>query len=617
MDENKGFDFGAVMAKALGTEASEPGMLQIRYLPYDLLVPDPTNNYSLDDIEELAGNIETVGLLDPPVVRPIEDGKYMIVSGHRRHKAIGLILEAGESHLFDNGVPCIVSADGQNAEISGLFNELRLLMANADNRKMTSADLNQQAERVEAVVAKLDAAGFHFPGRRRDWVAKLTGMNKTKLGNLKVIREKLAPEIKKQYYDKGNMAEATALALARLPAEQQRDICRRYTQRGSRLEYMREWYVTEYVAHVKRLAGFKCPKEKSAACSHQAALLDRIYDGSNDYKPCEYKNCCADCDKLAKCKFVCPKMAAKAEKLKAKAKAEAAENRTKEKAQADADIREIEHIWFRFGQALAVNGMKDKTLRSQDGFNLYMSDERIAALEDYSCTDTSKNELLPFSCNFRLENFRRLRKMADLLGVSLDYLFLRSDQPEIGGRADEAADEELPPKPGEYVTEHGRQLSFDEIAARVGKVIVYDQSTQSKEVLKAVKVEKIIDGETQRRLVYFDGHKQRGYVNESYFDETLPHPCRVYELAPTGERIATAPEAPRNDRTWQTGEPTEAGYYAVKKQLFHTDFVSLDAFYWDDGWFNSHLPGASPIDEAYTILRWLPLPEDSGEEGEA
>lgn len=84
---------------------------------------------------------------------------------------------------------------------------------------------------------------------------------------------------------------------------------------------------------------------------------------------------------------------------------------------------------------------------------------------------------------------------------------------------------------GDYVGRHGRKLTFDEIAARVGCLIVMDTSTQSHAWFKIVLVESIITySDGQRRLVYFDGHKQRGLVDERYFNGSISHPARAYEL---------------------------------------------------------------------------------------
>ena len=89
--------------------------------------------------------------------------------------------------------------------------------------------------------------------------------------------------------------------------------------------------------------------------------------------------------------------------------------------------------------------------------------------------------------------------------------------------------------PGQWVETHGKQLTFDEITSRVGEVIIYEKSTESHEWFQAVRVEKIvIDLNTgERRLIFFDGRKQRGLVDERYFrpDYSGRFPARAFEVS--------------------------------------------------------------------------------------
>lgn len=89
-------------------------------------------------------------------------------------------------------------------------------------------------------------------------------------------------------------------------------------------------------------------------------------------------------------------------------------------------------------------------------------------------------------------------------------------------------------KPGDLVEKDdvGKQLIFDEITKEVGNLIVMDKSTSSHEWYKVVLVEKIVAVEgNQRRLVYYDGTRQRGFVSEMWFDESVTYPARAWKLA--------------------------------------------------------------------------------------
>lgn len=89
-------------------------------------------------------------------------------------------------------------------------------------------------------------------------------------------------------------------------------------------------------------------------------------------------------------------------------------------------------------------------------------------------------------------------------------------------------------EPGDWIeTENvGEQLTFDEITQMIGQLIVMDKSTASHAWYKVVMVEQIVmvENNTMRRIVYYDGVKQRGLVNEMYFNESMQFPARAYRL---------------------------------------------------------------------------------------
>lgn len=414
------------------------GRQQITYIPIDKILPNGDNFYSLDGLDELAGSIETIGLQQPLVVRPIEGGKYELISGHRRRAAI-LMIRDGGSRQFAEGVPCIVD----RGEDSPAVRKFKLLMANNDTRRMTSADQNKQAEELENVLRELEDEGYHFSGRLRDWVAKLSGMSRSKLGRLKVIREKLAPEIKKKCYDCGKLNESCAYELAQMPAEEQRELIAMVEKAGRSIERLYASDISDYMKEKKKFTEQKCPITKGETCSNVDGLLGKLYDGSYSYKPCRHgSDCCAKCDQYLNCKHRCPKLEEKAKAERAKNKAEKADERAKQKAKDELDVRMIEHVWARYGQALRRAGKTDKQLREElkkgertyGEFNCYLNSNTLQALIDYENTDVTPSTALPYGYDFKVWDYVRLVKYADALGCSLDYLMLRSEDPE-GGKA--------------------------------------------------------------------------------------------------------------------------------------------------------------------------------------
>lgn len=73
----------------------------------DKLVPDPFNMYGLREVESLAGMIASNNFhLEAIEVRPMEDGQYMIISGHRRRAAWEMLLKDGTTKKRE--LPCII-----------------------------------------------------------------------------------------------------------------------------------------------------------------------------------------------------------------------------------------------------------------------------------------------------------------------------------------------------------------------------------------------------------------------------------------------------------------------------------------------------------------------------
>ncbi len=72
---------GRVQGEASGAELRELPLAQIRPNP-----DQPRKVFDEDDLAELADSVAACGLLQPLVVRPVEDG-YQIVAGERRYQA--------------------------------------------------------------------------------------------------------------------------------------------------------------------------------------------------------------------------------------------------------------------------------------------------------------------------------------------------------------------------------------------------------------------------------------------------------------------------------------------------------------------------------------------------
>lgn len=202
----RAFDLGAELRKAGGPTVDTREVIE--YIPIDRIDPDPENFYSLDGINELAGNIELVGLQQPLRVRDGERGHVIIVSGHRRRAAILLIRDGG-SDMFSGGVPCI----RERGETSKEMQELRLIFANSQTRVMSAPELSRQAVKTRELLTRLREQGFEFQGRTRELVASVLQTSDSRVGRLTAIREKLVPELLK-YFDGDKLGETVAYRLS-------------------------------------------------------------------------------------------------------------------------------------------------------------------------------------------------------------------------------------------------------------------------------------------------------------------------------------------------------------------------------------------------------------------
>lgn len=193
---------------------------QIVLIDLDRIDPDPANFYSLEGIDELAGNIELIGLQQPLRVRP-EGERFTVISGHRRRAAIMLIRDGG-SEQFANGVPCIV----EYGEATPAMRELRLIYANSSTRVLSPAELSKQAERVQELLYELKKQGVEFPGRMREHVAAACQVSESKLARLAAIRKNLRDSYR-LLFDAQRLPEGLAYRISQETPEIQKDLFER------------------------------------------------------------------------------------------------------------------------------------------------------------------------------------------------------------------------------------------------------------------------------------------------------------------------------------------------------------------------------------------------------
>ncbi len=233
---------------AILPEAAAEDIGELRELPVELVKPNPKQPRTRFDPEALAGlaaSIETSGVVQPLLVRPLPDGSYELIAGERRWRA------AQQAGL--EKVPAIVR-DSERAE--------RLQVALIEN--MVREDLNP-VEEARACAALVDDLGLS-----KEELARRIGRSRPAVSNL--IRILDLPDEALELLEAGELSEGHGKALL---AAEGNDVRRRLARDAARAG----WSVRE-TEHRVKLAGQ--PKKQSDSRreigAEEAAALQEAAD---------------------------------------------------------------------------------------------------------------------------------------------------------------------------------------------------------------------------------------------------------------------------------------------------------------------------------------------------
>lgn len=424
------FDLGA-FAKTLQAvpETGTEGPERIEYIPLDQLHEDSRNFYAVSGVEELAANIQLCGLMDPLRVSKAEDG-YTIVSGHRRFAALSLL--AKEDPRFAQAA-CIVDSSADSPQMQ----ELRLIYANADTRRMSGADIARQAERVQELLYELKGQGVEFPGRMRDHVAEACKISKSKLSRLEAIRSHLAPDIRKAYWDgpeKGRLNEAAAYSLSRLPEDYQRQVVDAY-RRGDRGDAGLKWLTAGAVDKIRddiEAAEDLLCKAHGKKCLNSFGKVHHIIqsriESPYSYSICA-KACCRICASFASCRDVCPRLKDAQRQARADSRVQAQKEKAARAAKEAPDIEQVRAIWQRFATLRKQAGLTPDEYKGKLACP-WMMPERDMLERESGTAKITPETFLPYGGHVHLSDIKRWVAAADALGCSVDYLMMRTDEPQ-------------------------------------------------------------------------------------------------------------------------------------------------------------------------------------------
>ena len=289
---------------------------EMRSIRIDAIIENEKNFFAVEsDITDLAESIQSQGLLQPLVVRPIEDGKYRLIAGHRRLKALKYLQANDPDHW--QTVTCNVVKP-----VTDDIEELMLIQTNTAARELGWSEKSEAAKRVESILVKLQKEeGVKLPGKMRTHIAKIIKTSEAALARAKVIDDRMIEEFKEAAKsNKHVLNDSMCYQLAQLPPEEQREI---YDKVYKKYNYdLTTKWLEEYRqakaegkdpfkkkkgAEPDRLCYYEHNKKNGySPCSVAKLIRKKIVDKTIDeVDRCKVGGCCNSCANARTCKDVC------------------------------------------------------------------------------------------------------------------------------------------------------------------------------------------------------------------------------------------------------------------------------------------------------------------------
>ena len=199
-------------------ERDEAKLKKIYEIPLDQIDSFPEHPFKVKDDEDMMNLVESVkanGIITPATLRKKEDGRYEIISGHRRKRAcelagLGTLRSEVVDMTRDEATIFMVESNFQRTTI--------LPSEKAFAYKMRLEAMNRQGQRTD-----LTSVPVGPKSRSNEKLAN--EMNESASQIKRYIRlAELKPELL-DLVDEGQIALRPAVELSYLPKEQQKDLC--------------------------------------------------------------------------------------------------------------------------------------------------------------------------------------------------------------------------------------------------------------------------------------------------------------------------------------------------------------------------------------------------------
>ena len=437
--------FNLAEAAGLGRIVSKLDTGDVRQIPLVDIDPNDKNFFDVSDVQDLMESIQVHGVLQPLVV--VEHGQgYRLLAGHRRLKALQQLHEADKMDKRWATAPCVVLPP-----MSDAMEQMVLIQTNTTARQLSYVEKMESAVRLKKILVKLKDEGVKLPGKLRDIQAEQLEISRTELARMEVIQKNLIPPLMKRLKS-GQINSSAAYELSRLEAEDQTvfekkyqndkikpfaAVIAKYREKKS-LDWLRADCPGEalgYTDHQLRVNG------QPIECRNWEAIRDHKAKGHPELCP----GCCYACDKET-CKERCQQAKIKRRKELAEAEKRAMEQPAQEETKPLDEVAQDQHNDFsslpllKFPQRLkeamdlrqvSISGLSinlAEMMREYPQFGLSGDDDdggydevcEMLEIQDIDDFDMSSACYTGF-----------VFLLAEALGVSIDWLLGRTDDPEV------------------------------------------------------------------------------------------------------------------------------------------------------------------------------------------
>lgn len=190
------------------------------------LVPNEENFYSVnrEDLIDLKNSIEMFGIQQNLVVRKLENGKYEILTGHRRYLAGKELYEEGKEQF--EYLPCKVEN-----ETDSIRDQLILIITNSTTRELSDWEKIKQAEKLRELLTEYKKKE-KLTGRVREIIADILNTSSTQVARMESISKNLTDDFKEELKD-DKVNFSSAYELSKLPEEEQKEAYEEYRDKGN------------------------------------------------------------------------------------------------------------------------------------------------------------------------------------------------------------------------------------------------------------------------------------------------------------------------------------------------------------------------------------------------